>query len=1165
MDCQYDERFILKYLNRELDTPSRKAFEHHLKLCPKCMLDLELCHSRLNSSRRKAPKTIEWAPFPGEISNMPSAGDSKETGLDRATPQEGIQKADTTDRTPLSPSDPSGDQPDTPVLPKSSGTFGESAGPELFPRFPSAIPPQRAETIEISLKKENLPSNHHKDQSLQVPIKKEGMAPQQKAVPFPGKAPANRLTPSKRAPENKPEDQALDLSSHESRNRTLQREPASLDLLRKMAAAGRAARRKTRPDDLPPALLFARNFGSPLLAILALLIIMAMPSLSQPILGGLWALTDKAPVQVASEVDDVITALEFTGGFTDTDQNQLIASLNAKGTGIQPWQVLYADEEKVFIRDTYTVLRCQGSTLTQVADLEALNLTHVQGAALTRFSFSPTGEYLLAGNSLMAGETETGPRGVYLFETQTGRYAKVSDGGMEAFIFAWSFDGKYFAYSATDDAQAVYVFDTETKELTKAPSEGGRIKSLFISYSGALSIFSGNAAIFRPMDGEGTAKYPLSFEPVFIDPETRTAWFIQQGILKSLDLESGSEKVLLPSGEIEAMSQSDTITSHRISGNHLVFALQSGDAGVFHLQSHRIKVFDLDGHRSGEDLPWLDVSREGTRILLDENGSFIISNGHEVSTLSMPDDSALMPANTRWMDEENIVYVIPANPKEPAAGEFMIIRMSTATGKVTEWTRTADRDLEASGGPTIKDIDLGPDEDTQPEQEVFEKVKATGNWIETMVLKTSPVRNGPSDRYKASGEIPEGEILLYNNKAVNGWFLARSFSGSDAPYEFWIRSDSLIQYKRHELPAGIITEESVALSGVTLYRGNLIRIIRNEGSRSYVTADTIDVNAGITGWIEDSSYTTNPGGAYVNQSYLRSGSIIRKDPSGDSDPVPGSEGPTETDQFVYLTDQRENGFVYIQTPGGGLSGWVGESELFLPLTSETPVAKESNGNDLNGDGREEELVFQTDGSSYILTINNDMVGGRGVSVRDKVKIVDIDSRDRYLEIVVEEEGGNADYQSTFYHYNGQDIILMGQLPGLCGKSLSVKGNGVVLAQARGNLLETWYFQEEYKMNEHYSLIQKQKDFYQKLMYEDALPLTLMIPSLSFRTAPGSEAVAFTLEFGGEVRFVGSDNVRWCQFENNSGLKGWLEISGFWDIPEAGLPASDVFEGLNLAD
>jgi hypothetical protein len=98
------------------------------------------------------------------------------------------------------------------------------------------------------------------------------------------------------------------------------------------------------------------------------------------------------------------------------------------------------------------------------------------------------------------------------------------------------------------------------------------------------------------IDNPVWTKIPYGIEPFYIDPETRTAWFVSEGTIKGQI--PGSEAIqsidLAPSDDTEAAA-GYKITSSRVTGDFLVFLMENGNAGALNLQAMTVKLFSLGG------------------------------------------------------------------------------------------------------------------------------------------------------------------------------------------------------------------------------------------------------------------------------------------------------------------------------------------------------------------------------------------------------------------------------------------------------------------------------------------------------------------------------------------------------------------------------------------
>lgn len=77
----------------------------------------------------------------------------------------------------------------------------------------------------------------------------------------------------------------------------------------------------------------------------------------------------------------------------------------------------------------------------------------------------------------------------------------------------------------------------------------------------------------------------------------------------------------------------------------------------------------------------------------------------------------------------------------------------------------------------------------------------------------------------------------------------------------------------------------------------------------------------------------------------------------------------------------------------------------------------------------------------------------------------------------------------FYRYDGKNISLVGSIEGFygkypgCGKecptgSVIVDGSGIVKTLSRGDILHTWYYEDEYKLANNHIFKKNPKDLYE---------------------------------------------------------------------------------------
>lgn len=840
--------------------------------------------------------------------------------------------------------------------------------------------------------------------------------------------------------------------------------------------------------------------------VLALLLIglLCIQDVSKPFWDSVMTIFDKGeePVSVGLPLENTSTPVNFTPVSGLSSGEDLVEWLNETGMDETPWQVLHASAERVIIRNSHALVSCGDGEFRQLVDLDSFWPAGAQGAEL---SISPTGAFMVAGT----GETDEAypGKGVYLFDLSDGSYYRISESSADQVAYAWSSSGNYLAYAGREGGGTVYLLDLQAQELHKMET-GAPIASLFVSNSGGVGVFTGNQVMTASVGDDAWKSENVQHEPFCINPDSGVIWSIQNGSIIRHDMGSTQDIAVIPdSGTSGGESQDTSITDYRMDGNCLIFRMKNGNSGTMNMRTAKVNVFHTSRELKAERLPWCRATASGARVMFNDDGAFLIVSESSVTTPRIPGYSTLKPDQTSWADEENIAYVRLVNEEDPQAGELSIYTINVLTGAVTEVFRSVDKDFvlktdEAGPASTVPSAQSASGETDR----IYETDKATGSRVESFVTKTCKVKNGPGDSYADIGEIKQNEIIVYNNREVNSWCLAQKVSGMLSEYDtrnaFWIRAENIHSYDRSDLPAGIITADKVRLSKISLSKGNLIRIIVQGDQKSYVMPYTTDKKLGITGWISNDSFTRDLNGIYYDP-YL-----------------PGSTGTSSASA---------------------------ESQQF----------------DLNGDGIADGIRFTTDGRKYTLTVNQSKAEGQGSGVQSEYRLVDIDPMDPYYEIVIEENGNNP--MSTFYYYNGQRLIHMGKAEGLCGNTEAVKGDGTIRSKARSSILETWHYTKEYLLNAQHKLVESPRAFYEKIGYKSASPLRLKVEALPFALSPGSDEISFVLNRNESVRFVGSDNQRWCLFQTIDGRNGWLEVYDSRYIAGTGMAAPDVFDGLVLAE
>jgi hypothetical protein len=217
--------------------------------------------------------------------------------------------------------------------------------------------------------------------------------------------------------------------------------------------------------------------------------------------------------------------------------------------------------------------------------------------------------------------------------------------------------------------------------------------------------------------------------------------------------------------------------------------------------------------------------------------------------------------------------------------------------------------------------------------------------------------------------------------------------------------------------------------------------------------------------------------------------------------------------------------------------------------------------DLNGDGVKEKIKLKLNVDAdyfgeYSLYINNRVVTNYCEAIEGNFRIVDINPKDKYKEIAIQEYGPSDDYSMTFYSYDGKKITSVGTL---YGYGTSLNGTGSVFTNSRGAILCTWFYKNYYKLSSKHVLTRVP----QKL-YTMNLKATVKIP-ISLKTSQTNSKVKVTLKKGEKVTIVSTDGKRWCLVKNSKGVKGWFSVKNFYYIEGTRYTADQVFGGLPYYD
>lgn len=216
--------------------------------------------------------------------------------------------------------------------------------------------------------------------------------------------------------------------------------------------------------------------------------------------------------------------------------------------------------------------------------------------------------------------------------------------------------------------------------------------------------------------------------------------------------------------------------------------------------------------------------------------------------------------------------------------------------------------------------------------------------------------------------------------------------------------------------------------------------------------------------------------------------------------------------------------------------------------------------DLNGDRVMDKILLDclAGSDSYKLTINSAVIEGTGNNLDGVMYLCDIDNNDNFLEIAVTESGPSSDEATYFYWYDGNKINPMGRIQG-SQYVIRIIGEGSVVTRTRGNILQTWFYTDKFKLNGSHQLENVPQVYY------NMNSMVKVKQRLALQKSPDDNEISAVLEPGDYVVITRSDDKQWCEIIAVDGRSGWFAVEGFQRIKGVGMDSSEVFEGLSFAD
>jgi len=217
--------------------------------------------------------------------------------------------------------------------------------------------------------------------------------------------------------------------------------------------------------------------------------------------------------------------------------------------------------------------------------------------------------------------------------------------------------------------------------------------------------------------------------------------------------------------------------------------------------------------------------------------------------------------------------------------------------------------------------------------------------------------------------------------------------------------------------------------------------------------------------------------------------------------------------------------------------------------------------DLDGDGKPDTISLESRTSKGNGSVDNVLsVNGASFPFETKVCplwfwVTDIDSTDKFHEIVIGDPGPSDDYSAHLFRYDhGHIELIADEVP---GTDTDCDGTGIVTAHCRGKVLHTWSYPGRYALDKAGKLA-----FVPREYYPMSTNVTVTADVLLF-AKPGAQARTVQVHKGTRAVIVQTDNASWCQLCMENGACGWFHLNGYASID--GKDAYEYFSGLSSAD
>ncbi len=241
----------------------------------------------------------------------------------------------------------------------------------------------------------------------------------------------------------------------------------------------------------------------------------------------------------------------------------------------------------------------------------------------------------------------------------------------------------------------------------------------------------------------------------------------------------------------------------------------------------------------------------------------------------------------------------------------------------------------------------------------------------------------------------------------------------------------------------------------------------------------------------------------------------------------------------------------------------------MALAYQGYAQKKSKMADLNGDGIKDTIYIdvRNEEGLFTLKINQTIYNGETDNMEDMITIVDINKKDNFKQVALQNIGPSEDYSTLFLGYDGKKIYEIGQIEGVVNE-MQINGTGKLTTKTRGSILHTWWFDDVYFLNSMNKLQRIFKKYY-AMDGEGNVSKVTVLHELNLVKYPENRVKKsdniIKLKLGEKILLVKTDNKKWVQVRRKGGGFGWFSVNDFNIIDGLKLPATEVFDGLSMAD